>query len=74
MPCTNRAFPDVFTPAENGFVAPEFCFVACAVMKQTARQEDAPKAQVVQLPSKIKKPIWRGVKEQACLATVPRPG
>jgi len=53
--CINRAFRDVFAPAENGFVAPEFCFVACAVMKQTARQEDAPNPQVVQLPSKNKK-------------------
>jgi hypothetical protein len=25
---TQRPFPDVFAKAKNGFVAPEFCFVA----------------------------------------------
>jgi hypothetical protein len=25
---TQRPFPDVFAKAENGFVPPEFCFVA----------------------------------------------
>jgi hypothetical protein len=48
-PCTNRAFRDVFAPAENGFVRPELCFVGLAVMKQTARQTDALTPQVVQL-------------------------
>jgi hypothetical protein len=59
-PCTNRAFPDVFAPAENGFVRPGLCFVGLAVMKQTARQTDALTPQVVQLPAKNKKPVWRG--------------
>jgi hypothetical protein len=47
-------------PAENGFVRPGLCFVGLAVMKQTARQTDALTPQVVQLPAKNKKPVWRG--------------
>jgi hypothetical protein len=37
---THGGFRDVFARSENGFVAPEFCFVALAGMKQTglARQ------------------------------------
>jgi hypothetical protein len=31
---TQRLFPDVFAKAQNGFVAPEFCFVAKAATKQ----------------------------------------
>jgi hypothetical protein len=61
MPCTNRAFPDVFTPAENGFVAPEFCFVGLTAMKQSTCQKDALKAQVVQGRAKNKNRGLRGV-------------
>jgi hypothetical protein len=56
MPCTNRTFRDVFAPAENGFVAPEFCFVGLAAMKQSACQADARNRQVVQFLAKNKKP------------------
>jgi hypothetical protein len=60
MPCTNRAFRDVFAPAENGFVAPKFCFIGLAVTKQTACQADAVTPQVVQLAAKNKKPDLPG--------------
>jgi hypothetical protein len=45
---TKRPFPDVFTEPENGFVAPEFCFVAEGNDEtMPARLEDVPIWQVV---------------------------
>jgi len=32
---TQRPFPDVFAKAQNGFVAPEFCFIAGWRTKQS---------------------------------------
>jgi hypothetical protein len=37
-------------------MAPEFCFVGLAVMKQAARQDDALTRQVVQSTAENKKP------------------
>jgi hypothetical protein len=34
-------FPDVFARVGNGFVGPEFCFVAARAMKHAACQADA---------------------------------
>jgi hypothetical protein len=52
---TELPFPDVFAALQNGFVPPEFCFVALAAMKQCRLPlEDAATPEVVQGPVEYK--------------------
>jgi hypothetical protein len=52
---TQRLFPDVFANAQNGFFAPEICFVAKGSDETLpARLEDAATLQVVQVRAEKK--------------------